>query len=282
MVFNGQTIDSGDNSTNIQGKKVKVIQNNPGLSYFEVKDIAMSVFKSNFYDLGEKAEKIVQERAEKILDDYLEKLCSKNPECINNTQDPDIRYVIYEAQKNYARRGEKFTEKLLVETLVNRTIVQGNSIQELVLNEALEIIPKITHRQIVILTLIFINRYLNYLVEYPIDAYSNLSKIIRSNIQIDKNNNSIFQHLEYASCLNVSIGSIDYASIIENKFPQIKSLEEAKSIINGNMELSLMSDMWGNSKMRNSTLTSVGIAIALANIKAKTGMNYDLGIWIKE
>lgn len=279
MMLNGQTIDSGDNSTNIQGREVHV--NNYGLSYSDVKDIAMSVFKSNFYDLGEKVENIVQERAEKILDDYLEKLGSKNPKYINNTQDPDIRYVIYEAQKNYARRGEEFTKKLLVETLVNRTIIQGNSIQELVLNEALEIIPKITTKQIQILSLIFINMYVNYLVEFPIGNYSALNKIIRSNIEIDKNN-SIFKHLEYASCLNISIGSVDYTRIIESKFPQIKSSEEAKKVINGDKELLLMSNMWNNSQLCNSSLTSVGIAIAVANIKVKTGIEYDLGIWIKE
>ncbi|MCR1952886.1 hypothetical protein NSA50_17940 [Clostridium sp. DSM 100503] len=280
MMFNGQTIDSGDNSTNIQGKEVTVI-NNSGLSYSDVKDIAMSVFKSNFYDLGEKVENIIQDRAEKILDDYLEKICSKNPKYIENTQNPDIRYVIYEAQKNYARRGGESTKKLLVETLVNRTVIQGNCIQELVLNEALEIIPKITPKQIVILTLIFINRYVNYRIEYPIEHYSYLNKIIRSDIEID-NNYSIFQHLEYASCLNISVASVDYTMVIESKFPQIKGSEEANKIIKEDRELSLMCNMWNNSQMCNANLTSVGIAIAVANIKVKTGLDYDLGIWIKE
>ncbi|MEM5672126.1 hypothetical protein AAHB54_13835, partial [Bacillus cereus] len=41
---------TGDNSTNIQAKNVTVQQN--GLSYTAVKEVAMDVFKSNFYDLG--------------------------------------------------------------------------------------------------------------------------------------------------------------------------------------------------------------------------------------
>lgn len=278
-MLNGQTIDSGDNSTNIQGREVHV--NNYGLSYSDVKDIAMSVFKSNFYDLGEKVEKIVQERAEKLLDDYLEKLSSKNPEYINNTQNPDIRYVIYEAQKNYARRGEEFTEKLLVETLVNRTAIQGNSIQELVLNEALEIIPKITPKQIDVLSLIFLNRYATYKSSDPINYYCDINSIIRSDMIIDKNS-SLFQHLEYASCINISIGSIDYNDIIKGKFPNVNGDEEIQKIINGNKELSIMSNMWNNSQLCNASLTSVGIAIAIANIKIKTGIECDLGIWIKE
>lgn len=280
-MFNGQTIDSGNNSTNIQGKDVTVI-NNSGLSYSDVKDIAMDIFKSNFYDLGEKVEKIVQERAEKILDNYLEKLSSNNPQYINNTQDPDIRYAIYETQKNYARRGNQVDENMLIEVLVNRTIVKGNCLQEIVLNAALETIPRITPKQIDVLTLIFLNRHLNYAVEIPVDYFASLNNHIRSCLEIKYDDYSTFQHLEYASCLNISIASIEYIRIIKTKFPQIKTDDEAKRIINENRELRLMNDLWDNSKMCNSTLTSVGIAIAVANIKIKTGLDYNLGIWIKE
>ncbi|PWX59630.1 hypothetical protein CYK85_13860, partial [Clostridium perfringens] len=197
-MLNGQRIDSGDNSTNIQGKEVTII-NNSGLSYSDVKDIAMSVFKSNFYDLGENVEKIVQERAEKILDDYLESLNSKNPEYIKNTEDPDIRYVIYEAQKNYARRGEQISKKLLVETLVNRTIIKGNPIKELVLNEALDVIPKITDKQITILTLILLSRYFNYIDYHSTYEFSRINSILREGLIINDSSYSAFQHLEYVS-----------------------------------------------------------------------------------
>ena len=40
-------------------------------------------------------------------------------------------------------------------------------------------------------------------------------------------------------------------------------------------------DAWHNSPLRSFNLTSVGIAIAHANIRRKTQANYDLSIWIK-
>lgn len=40
-------------------------------------------------------------------------------------------------------------------------------------------------------------------------------------------------------------------------------------------------DTWNNSSMKSMTLTSVGIAIAQANYRRKTGQTIDLGIWIK-
>ena len=40
-------------------------------------------------------------------------------------------------------------------------------------------------------------------------------------------------------------------------------------------------DFWRNSNLQNLQLTSVGIAIAQSNYKAKTGQATDLPIWIK-
>lgn len=278
---NKQNIESGDNSVNVQGKNITYNQNNYGISYSDVKDIAMTVFKSNFYDLGQRVESIVQERAEKILDDYLLKLNEKDPKYVLNTQNPDIRYTLYEAQKNYARRGDKNTGDLLVETLVQRTITENNPIKELVLNEALEIIPKITTKQIDILSLIFLIKYLNFRVDVPVEDFLNIIRPIKNTTTIDTND-LFYQHLQYTSCLSVSIGSIDFKRIIQNKFPQIKDEKQAQDTINSHSELSDLKNMWDNSQLSHCSLTSVGIAIAISNIKVKSGLELNLDIWINE
>lgn len=280
MVFKGQTIDSGDNSTNIQGKEVTVIQNNSGLSYSEVKDIAMNVFKNNFYELGEKVEKIVQERAENILDDYLEKLSSKNSESIKNTQDPDVRYVIYEAQKDHARRGDDNIKKLLVDMLIERTL-SNNDINSLVLNEALKVTSKLTIKQINLLSFIFLIKHLNFVREVPIEDYIDMVKAIQSLFNLLPNDHA-FEHLQYASCISISIGSIEFDRIISHKFPQINDENQARTIISSNQYLQELSSVWNNTRCRNCSLTSVGIAIAIMNIKAKTDLDLDLNIFIYE
>jgi hypothetical protein len=40
-------------------------------------------------------------------------------------------------------------------------------------------------------------------------------------------------------------------------------------------------DVWENSSLKSITMTSVGIALAQANFRRKTGITIDLGIWIK-
>ena len=40
-------------------------------------------------------------------------------------------------------------------------------------------------------------------------------------------------------------------------------------------------EVWDNSPLKSVTLTSVGIAVAIANLRRKTDITADLGIWIK-
>lgn len=52
-------------------------------------------------------------------------------------------------------------------------------------------------------------------------------------------------------------------------------------LVNQEAFMSELIDVWNNSSMKNMTLTSVGIAIATANIRTVTGIHVDLDIWIK-
>lgn len=276
---NNKEIEAGDNSTNIQAENVTIQKT--GLSYSDVKEIAMDVFKSNFYDLGEKAEEIANERAESIINKYLEKLKKENPDMLKKTEEPDMRYVIYEAQKNHARRGDKNIEELLTDLLVKRTKNENESLEKLVLNQSLEIIPKLTLKQINILSLIFLVRYLNFTSPVPIEFFIFIVNEMKKDLIIREYD--IFNlHLESAGCLSTSIGSADFKRILTNKFPQINNEVEAVNLINSNPNLSSLQTIWDNSQLCHCELTSVGIAIALSNINIKTGQEWDLGIWIKE
>lgn len=39
-------------------------------------------------------------------------------------------------------------------------------------------------------------------------------------------------------------------------------------------------DLWDSTPIKNLTLTSVGIALAHANMKKRTGRDFDLSIWL--
>lgn len=67
------------------------------------------------------------------------------------------------------------------------------------------------------------------------------------------------------------------------KFPHLfQNEEEVNKIYNSNPVLLHFRGIWDSAKLCNSSLTSVGIAIALSNVNIKLGVKWDLSIWINE
>ncbi|MED1603658.1 LPO_1073/Vpar_1526 family protein [Alkalihalophilus marmarensis] len=267
MEINKQNQKVESNSTAYQaGGDIHVTH---GVRYEQVKEIALDIFKSNFYDLGEKVEKLVNERAEEFINKYLDKLQATAPENLENTQDPDVRYVIYEAQKSHARRGDQEVADLMVDLLVSRTKIKDKNLLQLVCNEALGVMPKLTLKQIDILTTLFLMNYVNIKI-FPVDQFYKIVYLFTRDISRDE---FAFQHLQYAGCISISIGSIDINKTLEQHYPGV-NLHEV------NAGYSELINRWKSTKLENSSLTSVGIAIALSNFKRKTGLNWELSTWI--
>ena len=140
-----QSQTSGDKSLNIQGEDVTL---NLGVNYSEARQIALDVFEANFYKLSPIAGNIARERASELIDDFLGKLAQKNPLGIENTKDPDVQYAIFTAQREYARSGDKDLSDILVDILVDRISQKERSILQIVLNEALQVAPKLILHQL--------------------------------------------------------------------------------------------------------------------------------------
>ena len=209
-----QDINAGDNSTNVQGKEVTINHYN-GLTYSDAREIAMNVYKSNFLQLADEASQTAKARAEELIDKFLKDLEQKNPNGLIQMNDPDIQFGIFNAQKAYARSGNKDLADILVDILVERSKIKEESLVQIVLNESLEVAPKLTSNQLDILSLVFLLRYskrlsLRNIQDFAIylitDAFPLIDKIIT-----DKN--SEFQHLEYTGC-----GSI---TVVENKIENL-------------------------------------------------------------
>lgn len=341
--------EGGENSTNLQGQNIVI---NQGITYQDAKNIAIDVFKSNYLELSTKAAETAKQRAEELVDDFLTEVQKRSPESINSMENPGMQYAIFTAQKEYAKTGDKDLSDMLVDILVDRAAQQERNLKQIVLDESLSIVPKLTISQLDTLTIVFILKYSRnfqvgsvpllkkYLEDYILPFTSTLSK-----------DASLYQHLEFAGCGSISIGSSKIESIISktykgifskgftkeefekteipfDKYPHIiipclqdnskfqlaaiddetlieraKSLniEEAelnklKPLMNRNQMnetevkellkqqgdfMNTLLDIWDNSHLKNMTLTSVGIAVATANLRRKTGITVDLGIWIK-
>ena len=340
---------NGKNSINQQAEE---IINKYGLSYSEVKEIALDVFKNNFYQLSTEANQLAFERAKKFIEDYINELIKDNPIGIQQCQNPDFQYVLFEAKKNYARTGDEKQEQLLINLLVERSKHEERNTLQIVLNESISVINKLTQKQIDLLSFIYLIRYtvkpLSQGISELILFFNIFFKPIISAIS---DNYTDIQHLLYTGCGTESIGSVNIYEIIKNSYPGIFSKgfskndyeklqiekpltdslfkkdttngdkyficatsyddldriasmhgfnSEDKSKLNNLLKQSLMSEddvkkvigdhcnfmlepmeIFNKTAISHFFLSSVGIAIAHANMKHKLGSFANLDIWIK-
>ena len=154
-----QTQKSGSGSKNIQIGQL----NSYGISVADVKEICTDLFKNNFEELAGQAMVTAVERNEFITDKIIEKLQSKNPDGIGVAADPDFQSSVFSVQREFAKSGDENAAELLTDLLVERSKITSRNLQQIVLNEALLVVPKLTAAQINALVLIF---YFSYTGSY--------------------------------------------------------------------------------------------------------------------
>src|SRR5258706_9702008 len=158
MLNKDQEQSVAEGSTAIQaGGNVTITKT--GLTYAQVRDVALDVFKANFYDLAGIAKKTAEARAEVITENFLSKLQQENPAGFEKSDDPDFQYALFSVQKEYARNGDKDLGDLLVDLLIDRSKQEQRDILQIVLNESLSTAPKLTESQLAVLAVIFLFRY---------------------------------------------------------------------------------------------------------------------------
>lgn len=342
-----QVQKSGDSSLNIQAGQISI-----GPTYQDVKAIALEVFKSNFAQLSDIAMDTAQTRAEEITNQFLDELMKKNPQGLKSAKEPAFQYALFTVQKEYAKSGDKDLGSVLVDILVDRTKEVNRNLMQIVLNESLETAPKLTSNQYTTLSVIFLLKYTRYLRMINFNEFSQYyGRMISPFVSQLVKENACYQHLEYAGCGTIGIGSRSIEDILLKTYPILFvkpfNKEEVSDLLSQEPKLSaiispspkdpslvkpsiteesimrelslqmsieaslidklleimkkhamnsheakdysitahpcmtILYDVWDNSFMKNMTLTSVGIAIAHANIRRITGNQFDLSIWIK-
>lgn len=112
-----QAQNEGDSSINLQAGKIVI---NQGPTPAEIKAIALGVFNENILKFSAEGSKIASRRAEEITDAFVEKLRIAPAVSLEGIKDPGFQYALFEAQKTYARFGEKDMSDVLVDLLIDR------------------------------------------------------------------------------------------------------------------------------------------------------------------
>lgn len=160
MTERDQEQEINDGSQGYQAGRDIHITNN-GLSYREVRQVALDVYKANMMELSVVAREVAGKRAEEITEVLISKLMQEFPKGFEKANDPDFQHGLFSVQKEFARSGDKNLGKLLVELLVEKTKLPSRTLSDVALNEALATAPKLTNQQLGILsTLLFCKSYL--------------------------------------------------------------------------------------------------------------------------
>ena len=205
-------IESGNDSTNIQvAGNVSI-----GISAKEARQIAIDVFKANFYEFSEKAAKKALERAEEITDDFITKFYTQIPALENKLQEPSVQSSMFNTQKEFAKTGDEVLKEQLIDLLLQRINSEERSLKQIVLDESITILPKLTKNQIDILSLIFSAVYVNHndiINIYSLENFFN-NKLINFYPE-NQTSYSFFTHLQFTGCCTVLSEGSSYKPLIE-------------------------------------------------------------------
>lgn len=281
-----QKIDS--NSTGIQADgNITLIQNN-GLSVAEVKELCLLFLRDNFPKLREEAIKTAELNVQKFAKTLEEKIFEKFGDIIlERFKDPDIQAAVNDAVQATARKGEKSNPSVLVNLIVERASVSNCDFKDIVISEAITVVPKITKSQIAYLALI------HYMTHFGIQGLQHISQlepfskkalaVVSSGFGLS---DSQKRHIQYAgTCSIASMMTVDiYAGWMSNlyKYLGYTDINKFKSDISTHSPSSkvLLEEFDNDKKGGQVTLTSVGQAIAISHLSTSLG-KLDYSIWLK-
>ncbi|KWF14008.1 LPO_1073/Vpar_1526 family protein [Burkholderia ubonensis] len=153
---NEQNQQGGDNAVNAQAGRDVIVQ---GITYADARQIAVDVYRANALEMQGLAKQVASERAEHLIDRFLQKMQATGAPNVSEAATPDFQHTLFEAQKAFARAGDDATEAVLVDLLVQRATENARNIRQVVLNEAVTAVSRLTPQQIDLLSLVFLLRH---------------------------------------------------------------------------------------------------------------------------
>lgn len=225
MLNKPQDQNAGEGAVAIQvagsAEGVTVSQtNNYGLTVEQVRSVAQDSFNANFVQLLGQAGDIAEARAHRVVERFLDRLQVENPAGLNQANTPDFRYALLTAQKAQARSGDENLEELLVELLIERSHEHRRNLQQIVLNEALEVVSRVTDEQIAALSLSFIIRRVSNTGILDLNAFlADMDVLLVPYVAKAKLSNASFSHLAFTGCGVVEMGEIGLSECFRQFYP---------------------------------------------------------------
>lgn len=243
------------------------IQNNyTGLNPSDACNLAMRLFYDNFPKLQACAEETAKKRVEELSEEIFGKLQKSNVTNFEPFKDPDVQYVLFEAQKNYARFGTKEMLNNLSGLIVKRIEYhEDNFILKVTIDKAIEIVQMLSSEQLDLLSLFFLTGKVQF---NSIDCLEKLKEHFDIlNLFFGKADFSSIEYLNMLGCLQIYL------------FNPISAYAKRYDIESEEVE-KICPELIKKTKSDYST-SLVGTILGLLNAEAKLGISFNPSKWIK-
>lgn len=208
-----------------QGCQIAEQNNYYGMSYHDTKELCLDLIKDQLSQFREVAAKEANERAEKLQNELFKKLEEKkvtDQDIAEEFKNPDMQYAYIEAQKAYIRIGTNELQEMLTSLLVNRIEEKERTLLQIVLGEALSVVPMMLPEQLDILALSFVIRHT---ITSGITDLNMLKSHIQNSIlpllHDSMSKYSLYQHLVYAKVATIDVTSFSLVDKFKNAYPAL-------------------------------------------------------------
>lgn len=238
---------------------------NVGVSLEEVTRIVTNLFLDNFPRMYQIAKEVADKRVNELWAEIVKKLGPQNEKDLQAFMEPDVQYVLYEAQKSYARFG---TEEMLgmLSSLIKGRIKNNDSqiCLKVAIDKAISIAGLLNQEQLDYLSLTFIVKSVRLSHVKDIENLKKHFTIMEA--AFNNANISSFEYLNMLGCFSFNLGTAK--QVYEKRYPFIKTEQS----VNFPQVFEQVPGDYGTSH--------VGTVLAIANAEAKTPYKFDPSIWI--
>lgn len=227
---------SGDNSTNLQANRDIVVNTSNSVALYSIEEVAKQLMGSVFGELPDDTKKQIEMNQKsyfQALSENLGKIVKQNEELKKVIDSPDFQYISKTASISASRSSSAELHKNLSSLIAHRINNDNEDLKRIVYDEAISTIGKLTTDQLKIITLCYLLKYTSYGGIVSWETYkSYLDTHIKPFLGF-KNTNAEFQHIEYAGCGSLGIGSWDVINIHRQQYSFLFSNLTEKDQIDG-------------------------------------------------
>ena len=126
-----------------------------GISPEKAAAITIDLFMTNFPKLTEIAKEVAEKRMHEFCEQIFQKMKNEKVDNYNAFSDPDMQFILYEAQKDYARIGTKELLDVLSNLITQRVKADDDFIFKMLLDKAIAVAKYLLPGHLDFLSVIF-------------------------------------------------------------------------------------------------------------------------------